>query len=357
MPSDARTSRALDALAAHRGRYRSAVSAAHDQMAGYLAAHRARSYGRAQTVATELGRFAAGRIDAERFGALFTEPQVLTTETTECVERLVGVLAELLAEGDALFTCNVPPGADMHEFVDRAIAQAGRVFGAVLAFQAVRTGTYRRERHDAGVLGFPFARWNRSERLLAFPLIIEVDGADLNAEALTEYLDGRVAIVIVVRGACSPAPLVRLVTPGTLVVQTTDVAELRVVADCDAPAIAALVPSESARFVHDPRAGRSLRSRLQIACMPLDRPKHPLGARSTSQQQEELAQLLELAQLRELEPAGAAVSASATVPSGSAGASVSGVAPQDAGAVDRLTSWLLAEAGLGAAAPATGGTQ
>lgn len=355
MPSDARTSRALDALAAYRDRYRSAVSAAHDQMAGYLAAHRARSYGRAQTVATELGRFAAGRIDAERFSALFADAHVLTTETSERVERLVGVLAELLAEGDALFTCDVPRAADMHEFVDRAIAQAGRVFGAVLAFQAVKTGTYRPERHDAGVLAFPFERWNHSERLLALPLVVEVDGADLNAEALVEYLDGGVAIILVVRGACSPAPLVRVITPGVLVVQTTDVAELRVIADRDVPAIAALVPPESARFVHDPRGGGSLRSRLQITSLPSERPKHPLGSRSAWQQREELAQLLELAQLRELEPAAAPVSAVDSAPSVLAGPSVSGVAPHDAGAVDRLASWLLAGAGLSTSVQAGGG--
>ena len=158
MPSDARLPRALDALAEHRARYRSAVAAAHDQMAGYLAAHRARTHGHAQTAAKELGRFAAGRIDAERFGALFTESHALTVDTTERVERLVGVLAELLAEGDALFTCEVPPGGDVRAAVDGTIAQAGRVFGVVLAFQALKTGTYRPERHDAGVLAFPFAQ-------------------------------------------------------------------------------------------------------------------------------------------------------------------------------------------------------
>lgn len=355
MPSDARTTRALDALAAHRARYRSAVSAAHDQMAGYLAAHRARSQGQAQAVAKELGRFAAGRIDAERFGALFTDAHVLTTETAEHVERLVGVLAELLAEGDALFTCEVPPGGDMRSFVDGAIAQAGRVFGTVLAFQAVKTGTYRPARHDEGVLAFPFARWNRSERLLALPLIVEVDGADLNAEALTEYLDGRIAIVIVVRGVCSPAPLVRVVTPGVLVLQASDVTELRALADCDTPAIAALVPPEAARFIHDPRVGRSLHSRLQIASIPSESPKSALGGRSAWQLSEELAQLRALAQLRELEASAPAVTVPDSAPSGPVGTSASGVEPRDDGAVDRLTSWLLAGAGLATAANGAGG--
>ena len=130
MPSDSRTAHVLAALADQRTRFRSAVSAAHDQMAGYLAAHRARTHGHAQVVARELGRFAAGRIDAERFGAMFADAHSLTAENAERVERLVGVLAELLAEGDELFTCEVPAGGDLHADVERAIAQAGRVFAA-----------------------------------------------------------------------------------------------------------------------------------------------------------------------------------------------------------------------------------
>jgi hypothetical protein len=350
MPSDPRTPHALEALAEPRGRYRSAVAAAQDQMAGYLAAHRARTHGRAQTVARELGRFAAGRIDAERFGALFTEPHTLTADTTERVERLVGVLAELLAEGDALFTCEVAPGGDVREAVDRAIAQAGRVFGVVLAFQALKTRTYRPERHDAGVLAFPFAQWNRSERLLSLPLVVEVDGADLRADAFTEYLDGRVAIVVVVRGACAPAPLVRLVTPGMLVVQASDVAELRLVANHDGPAIVALVPPEAARFVHDPHAGPTLQTRLRVAAIPSELPRTALGAQSAWQQREELAQLREL---QSLVPAFAPDSATGVTAAASAPAPV----PNSDRDVDRLTSWLLAEAGLGAAAPAAGGAQ
>jgi hypothetical protein len=356
MPSDARTSHALDALAEHRARYRSAVAAAHDQMAGYLAAHRARTHGRAQTAAKELGRFAAGRIDAERFGALFTESHALTADTTERVERLIGVLAALLAEGDSLFVCEVAPGGDVREAVDRAIAQAGRVFGAVLAFQALKTATYRPERHDAGVLAFPFAQWNRSERLLSLPLVVEMDGADLRADAFSDYLDGRVAIVIVVRGACAPAPLVRLVTPGMLVVQTSDVAELRLLKDHDGPAIAALVPTEAARFVHDPRAGHTLHARLRVTATPSEPLRYPSGVRSAWQQREELAQLGELAQLTQLQSM--ATPTTSNVATG-ATAAVSAPLPgaRSEHDIDRLTTWLLTEAGLGVADAAAGGKQ
>ena len=353
MPSDVRTLRALEALATHRDRYRSAVSAAHDQMAGYLAAHRARTQGHAQTAARELGRFAAGRIDTARFGALFAEAQVLSTETTERIERLVGVLAELLAEGDELFLAEVSPGGDLPAVVERAIAQAGRVFGAVLAFQAIKTGTYRPERHDADILAFPFARWNRSERLLALPLVVEVDGADLRADALAEYLDGRMVIALVVRGSSTPAPLVRLIAPATLVVQGTDILDLQSIPGCDGPAIAALLPVTAARFVHDPRAGQSLSARLTVSALPGDALRKPVGARTVWQQQQELAQLIELRDLAAPARAGGAPPAGApTIGTLAVGPETS---PPDPQSVESLATWLLAEAGFAAAPPAAGG--
>ncbi|HTL34744.1 MAG TPA: hypothetical protein VL326_16565, partial [Kofleriaceae bacterium] len=288
---------ALEALADRRTQFRSAISAAHDQMAGYLAAHRARTHGHAQVVARELGQFAAGRIDAERFGALFAESHFLTPENAERIERLVGVLAELLAEGNELFTCDVPAGGNLHSDVERAIAHAGRVFGAVTAFQAIKTGTYRAERHDDDVRGFPFSKWNRSERLLGLPLVVEVDGADAHAEGLADYIDGRMAIVLVIRGSSTPAPLVRLVSPGTFVVQTNDVSGLGVLATCEAPVVAALVPANATRFIHDPSAARSMQARLRVTYVPADAPRQPLGARSVWQQLEELTQLRTLEQL------------------------------------------------------------
>lgn len=351
MPSDARTTGALEALAEHRTRFRSAISAAHDQMAGYLAAHRARTHGHAQVVAKELGHFAAGRIDAERFGALFADAHFLAPENAERIERLVGVLAELLAEDNELFTCEVPVGGNLHADVDRAISHAGRVFAAVVAFQAIKSGTYRAERHDEDLKAFPFARWNRSERLLGFPLVVEVDGADAHAEGLADYADGRMAIVLVVRGTSTPAPLVRVITPGTFVMQTNDVAELSTLAGYDGCAIAALVPPTTTRFIHDPRAVRTTQARLRVTYVPVDPPRQPLGARSVWQQTEELAQLRTLEQLGRPEAVLASpnvLPAAVDTPSKTAGA------PLDDRDVDRLAGWLLAEAGLAASAAANG---
>jgi hypothetical protein len=252
---------------------------------------------------------------------------------------LVGVLAELLAEGDELFTCDVPPGGDLRDTVERTIANAGRVFGVVLAFQALKTGVYRSERHDTDVAAFPFARWNRSERLLGVPLVVEVDGADVRAEVLADYLDGRVTIVLVVRGTSAPAPLVRLITPGTFVMQTTDIADLASLSGCDAPAIAALVSGAAARFVADPRASRSMRPWLCVTYLPPEGPKQPSGARSVWQQSEELA-LLTALQSRAPDAAGVTASAATANPATSA------PPPVNERSVDQLAGWLLAEAGL-----------
>ncbi len=346
MPSDTRTARALAALSEHRTRFRSAISAAHDQMAGYVAAHRSRTAGHTQLLAKELGHFAAGRIDSDRFGALFAESHFLSAETTERVERLVGVLAELLAEGDALFTCEVPAGGDLRAEVERAVAHAGRVFGTVLAFQAMKTGVYRAERHDSDVASFPFARWNRSERLLGLPLVVELTGADVRAESLAEYLDGRMTIVLLVRGPSSPAPLVRLITPGTFVIQTAEAGDVESMASLHGPAVAAIVNDGSARFVHDPRVTSALAPRLTVTYLP-GTPKQPLGVRSAWQQGEELALLQALQQsgTERTTPASGAPEPIA----------IPGAAPVDAQSIDRLAGWLLSTAGVGNGAGTPGG--
>lgn len=356
MRSDDRTQLALVALDAPRARFRTAVAVARDQMAAWLAAHRAPSGGGVPSIANELGRFASGRIDGSRFAGVFAAGTELADGTSERIEQCIEVLDGLLARGDDLFTCNVPSGGDLRDAVDAAFAEAGRAFGAVLAFQAAKTKTWRADHHAGLMKRFPFGRWNRAERQLAPPLVVEVDGADLRGEQLADFLDGHVRLVVVVRGASAPAPLAGLITPGLLVMQTDDVADLAAVAAADAPAIAALIPEGAARFVHTPHAGASLRDRLHMTHLPAQAPTHALGPRSAAQQREELALLAELSRWPETAAAagsletgaaaqGAAAAVAATLP-----AAPAGVSP-----VDALTSWLLGAAGFTAgAAPADG---
>jgi hypothetical protein len=232
------------------------------------------------------------------------------------------VLDELLARGDELFTARVPRDGSLSSTVDSALREAGRAFGAVLAFQAAKTGSYRAEQHDRLLEAFSFSRWNRSERSIAPPLVVEVEGKDFAGEQLAGFLDGSIRIIMVVQSPSPPAPLARLITPGVLVVQSVESHALSVLDGFDGPAVAALVPAGAATFVHDPRGGSALRARLRIDLIP-DAPTRALGARTAWQQREELAQL----------------------------AALSALAAEENSQVDTLATWLLQAGGFGATQP------
>lgn len=336
----------MAATAERRARYRAAVSIAAEQIAGWLDAHRARRGDAADAALASLGEFARGRIDGARFAALVGGPATMAPEHVAFAERAETVLHELLARGDAAFACDLPVGGDLRHAVHDALEEAGRAFGAALAFQAARTGAYDPEAHDACLDAFPFARWNRAERLIAPPLVVSLDGADLHADALAGFLDGQVKFVLVVRGPVTPAPLVRLVTPGTFVAQTTDEAELARAVAFDGPAVVAVVPETAARFVHDPAAGRTLADRLRVTWLPTDAPRAAVGGRSAAQQREELAQLATLADLAPPAAATAITTPRAADAPLPAAESVASPAADDDAAVGALAAWLLAQAGL-----------
>lgn len=338
MPSDARTGQALDILADRRDPFRAAVAAARDEIREYLAVHQQLGGEQSETAMRALGPFAAGRIDAARFGAILTDARALTPEAQALATRCAAVLSELLERGDGLFVRELPSSADVGVAAGEALAEIGRAFGAARLFRAVRGGTYRAEAHEPLLAGFPFERWNRAERELMPPLVVELDGADLRAEAVADYLDGRAWIVFVVRGAASAAPLVRLVSPDTLVIQAGELEAIVPFAEFDGPAVAALVPRESARFVHDPRCGARLEDRLTIVHLPPEPPKQGLGRRTARQLAQELAQL---AALGDVVKAARDVSVVVVPPAEGDGS------PLDGGrAVDAVAAWMLAQAGF-----------
>ncbi|HEX8848933.1 MAG TPA: hypothetical protein VF761_05305 [Gemmatimonadaceae bacterium] len=336
MPSDERTLRVLEMLAGRVAPFRAALDAAREEIAAYLAAHRVRRSGPGESAAAALGGFALGRIDADRFATVLEDRQILSQEGEGRLEECLTVLDELRAKGDALFVCDVPRGGDLGHAVDRALAEAGRAFGAARVFLATKAGSYRAEDHHPLLRVFPFAAWSRAERELAPPLVIEVDGTDLHPEQLTDFLDGDVHFVFVVRGAASPAPLLRLVSPGTLLVQAHEPARLAVLAGYIGPAVAALLPSTSAELVHDPRAGARLEHRLSIASIPTEGPHHALGSRSVRQLAEELAQLRALDQVTKTAREVSLVLVPPGTPSGTDGRAT----------VDAVASWMLAQAGF-----------
>ncbi len=335
MPSDERVERVMQALAPQRDAFQSALGNTVEQVRTFLHEHQSSGDGHAGRISAELGPFAAGRIDTDRFTALMGNAVTLDTLTAETIAKARDTMAELAARNHHLFLADVPSGGDVRAMVGFALEEIGRAFGAVRIFELNRSGSYYGNEHARSLGSFPFHKWSKGERRLAPPLVVTVDGADLRAEALAEFLDGAQKIALIVRGECAPAPLVRLITPGTFVVQTTDVEEMTRLAAWEGPGVGALVPDRAARFVHDPAAGAHVWERLTIGFVPDQEPRLTIGGKSGRQQTEELRQLKALAS----RPA-----AGAPEPAASAAAPVTPAAPADP--VDKLAAWLLRQADL-----------
>ena len=326
MPSDSRVQSALEALRRPADTFRSHIASARDRVRAMLA-----NNGGADRARLELGSFGLARIDAVRFAGL-QHGAVLDALSRSRLERADAVLAEMDAASDELFVAEVPAGDSLRVVVARAFGRVGRSFGAASVADLVRAGRYEPERHDRMLESYPYEWWSKIEREHAPPLIVTVNGADLRAGALAELLDVGTRMVLVVQGPSTPAPLVRLVTPGSLVIQTKEIDALRRVADSRGPAIAALFDHEAALFTHDPLAGAAAWQRLTIHWLPSSLPEKTIAGVSPRQQREELLQLDALAEMPR-------------VPNGPVEALVPGGSPD---AAERLTAWLLTESGLAA---------
>jgi hypothetical protein len=347
MPSDVRTGLALRALAAPRERFTSAVVAAVEEVRAFLEAHRPSVDGHAaRRAAVELGAFAAGRIDPERIGALLGGGAALDAAALARVERAFHELERVAAAGETLFVADAGEHADLHLVVGHALASAGRAFGAAQAVERVRSG--RAMPADRVPLEpFPFRRWNRAERQIAPPLVVEVPGAALHAGGLAEYLDGAQKIVLLVQPPAPPAALARLITPGVLVMQTTEAVDLDEIGRFAGPAVAALVPEGAARFVHRPGTGRAPGDRLVVNHLPDESAIRPIDGMSAFHQREELGLLRELVSSARYQVPGTGE----RVETSGTGHLVPGTAPPEPAPAtvdaDRLAAWLLKQAELG----------
>ncbi len=353
MPSDvateARTDRAELALSALRGRidaFRQAVSAAADEVRSDVTHRQGRSSFREEQALIELGPFAIGRIDPARFAALLVGSDVeLGPEALDVIQRADQTL-RLFGESQDVHRVRVAPGGDLRDAVKEALAEVGSLFGASRAVELARAGTFDPDRHGALLGWLPFRAWNRAERRLAPPLVVELRGDDCLPAGLGEFLDGAVAIVLVARGPTTPAPLARLVTPGTFVMQTADPTDLERLAGSAHPGVALLfdeVRAEQAHFVHDPDAGSAPWERLTVTRLP-EEEKIGRGPRAP-------AWLEDLAHLRALAtaPSGAAPAAGDTgsrAAGETAGAARAESGDAEAAPADRLAAWLLAQADL-----------
>ena len=151
MPSDATALEALpfvsDAIAAYQAR----VAAVADRIDNYLAANdEAGSDG----VDEQLGEFAAGRIDMERFSALWEEREALDQSERTVLAHAHDLLRDIATRPADYFITNLPTGARLTAALAHAFADLGRCFGAMMIAEMVRTGRFRTEDFDL-LHGFP----------------------------------------------------------------------------------------------------------------------------------------------------------------------------------------------------------
>jgi hypothetical protein len=321
MPFDELKRRALAALEPQRQAFHSAVATAVDEIQVLLDAQRPRKNGKGERVAAELGAFATGRIDMERFASVFGDQQSLPPDSVNGIEEALDTLTRLLAEGDDLYTVRLPAGGDLRTAVRDALARAGAAFGAGRAVENLRTGATP----APYVEGFSPDRWNRAERAIAPPLVVELDGADLRPAGLADYLEGQQRIVLLVRQPAPPAALARLIVPGVLVAQGPSGDVLDGLEAWDGPAIVAIVPEAVAAYGYRP--DRSGPGTLTVQALPEGRIR-PVGGLSVERQTAEL----EL--LRMLDGVGAARVVAAAAPEPAT----------DVDPADKLAAWLLRQA-------------
>lgn len=347
MPSDT-SKAALAALKGPRERYLSAIAATAEELRGYLGTRAAPESDRSSRLASELGPFAGGRVNPDRFVAFLDEGEDLDPEVLKILDLAESVLEDACDLSERSFLVELNAGADLYSAVGLGLAWLGRPFGAAAAVGHARQGRTGVE-ESVLVNAFPFRRWTRAERDLAPPLVVEVEGSDVVAAGLAAYLDGNQKLILVVRGPAPPAPLVRLLSPGVLVVQTEDPDDLDGVGEFDGPVVAALMPEgEGARFVHDPLRGPGLAHRLTVDVIPDEDVIQPLGSLTVTQQLQELRQLTALKEAVE----GVRVKTKAS-PAAGDGTSSDGKGTtaarkklQTVQPADQLAGWLMSQADL-----------
>jgi len=336
MPSEDRAGLALDAFKKPIAAFRATLAATADEVRGYLATRQSSWEGKVARVGAELGPLAIGRIDFERFATLVEDQPDASPAALETLGGALAALGDLAGRSEQLYVVEVPAGGSLYEVVGRALAEIGRAFSAARLVSEVRAGRFEPDGGGVAVGPLPFSLWTKAERRLAPPLVVRVQGRDLRAAGLAEFLDGRQRLVLVVEGECAPAPLGRLITPGIFVLQSADGSGLDRLLAWDGPGIAALVPDSAARFAHDPSGGAAAWERLRIEFLPDRAARRAIGGLSGAQQMEEIELLRSLA----TRPAGGETRPAGPKPADAA-AGLNAADP-----ADKLAAWLLSRVDL-----------
>jgi len=354
LPSDPRIQLALDSLAEPIEAFRSTLANTSEQIRLLISTRVERNGSSVEVAGAELGQFAAGRIDAGRMAKLLSQVEPPALEHGEVVARALDVCNELLARRENLFRVVVGEGADLKAAVGRALEEIGKAFAATRIVELVARDQYGASEHAALLDGHPYEHWSRAERKVDLALVVCVAGRDLRVGGLADFLDRSVKFVLVVDGEAPPAPLVRLITPRALVMQTVDPSDLEFISRHDGPGVVALMPDTAAQFRHDPAAGPRLPDRMVVTYLP-DRKPRSLGMSSAFQERQELAQLEALAAApdasrRSAEAAPAVEVREIPRPDVAPASEGPVIEPRAAAlstdAVDKLSTWLLEHADL-----------
>jgi hypothetical protein len=323
MPFEELAAEAQTALKAPRARFQSVLSTTAESVRVLLDETRAAMAGELDGFAAEFGALGARCLDLERLARVVTPGPIVDPSALVTIERAHAVL-ETMLDGES-YAVTVPVGGSLAETVDRALGRLGRAIGAARVVELARQDRYRPAEHAAYLEAFPFGQWSQAERRLAPPIVVHLAGTDLRPATLAEFLDGSVKLVLVVEPPATPAPLVRLITPGVFVAQSSDPAVVASLAAWDGPGVVALMPEGAAEFVHDPAGGPSLDGRLTVTSQPPATGLRRVGPFTVTQQRDELQQLQDLV---------AARTAAAPAPAASAANDP----------VGKLAAWLLTQA-------------
>lgn len=262
MPSEAAVNRSAptpglpDPLRGHADAFHSQLALASEELRDWQLHHEAAVADPAGVLAGELGSFADGRLDTTRLAGL--------VGVDEAPDPLLHQLMSLAEEGfdafvrqrDAVFRVELAPGGDLRDAVRDALADLGRAFALARAVEKARSHRFDPDRDHELLRPWPFHRWSPAEKDMAPPLVIDLEGADLRAVGLAEFLEGRFRSVLRVRGGTLPAPLGRLASPGLFVAQAVGEADeaLTALADHEGPGVVAVFDSDAGAlpFTHRP---------------------------------------------------------------------------------------------------------
>jgi hypothetical protein len=208
-----------DALSPALDEFRSAVATAAEEVRAYRAHHEEATADPVGFLQKELGSFAQGRVDPLRLAGLLRVEEAPDPLTDRLMQEAHELFTAIMKGGRASFHVVVPSGGDLRDAVRDALAELGRAFGMAHAVEKARDRTYDPDTDHQLLHPYPFHRWSPLQKEVAPPLVVEVEGADLRASGLVEFLDGWQKIVLVVRGAAPPAALARLVSPAVYVAQ------------------------------------------------------------------------------------------------------------------------------------------